>query len=658
MGWLRPALIQTFQLAALTVVYVGMAKLGLTVAFVHSTVSPVWPPTGLAIAALTLWGPGLWPAIAAGALWANADLGLPVAAGIAAGNTLEAVLGALALRRLGLRGELTRSRDAVVVMAVAAIAPLPSATGGVLSLSLAGFSPWPQFPSVWVVWWVGDAMGALVLMPVLLAWGGKPVCIDAPARVGEQAAVLATVATATAFAFLGGNLWARLGLTSMPVTLFIFPPLLWAALRLRPRGATLALATAAVLVVFLAVRGPGPVSQNGLIETLVSLDLMLVGLSGTLLVLIGCVAERARAEAALKDSERRFRATFDRAAVGIAHVGLDGRWLLVNQNLCDILGYTVRELQQITFQDLTHPDDLEADLAQVRALLAGDIETFGMEKRYIRRDGSTVWANLTVALVRDAGGRPNHFISVVEDIDGRKHAETELKAKTARLEELLHCFDLGHIMIRGLDGRIDRWSRGLEQLYGWPSEAAVGRISHELLSARFPQPVTEIEAELLRDGQWQGELQHVRGDGGLLHVASHWAVHRDASGRPASVIEINNDITARKQAEDALRAERDRARQYFDTAAVMMLVVGEDQTVRLINRKGAEILGRSVDEIVGRNWFDHFIRPADRAQIKAVIDQCMGGDSEMVAYFENVVVRRDGTERLIAWHNSVLRDGE
>lgn len=138
---------------------------------------------------------------------------------------------------------------------------------------------------------------------------------------------------------------------------------------------------------------------------------------------------------ALQASEERFRATFEQAAVGIAHVAPDGKWLRVNQKLCEIVGYTSEELRQKTFQDITYPEDLQSDLDSVRQILAGEIPTYSMEKRYIRRDGSLVWIKLTVSLVR-SDGKPKYFISVVEDIDQRKHLETSLERSLQRLRQL------------------------------------------------------------------------------------------------------------------------------------------------------------------------------------------------------------------------------
>ncbi|HEX6710857.1 MAG TPA: PAS domain S-box protein [Rubrobacter sp.] len=137
------------------------------------------------------------------------------------------------------------------------------------------------------------------------------------------------------------------------------------------------------------------------------------------------ITERRRIEEILRESEERFRVTFEHAAVGAAQVGIDGRWLRVNRRLCEILGYEREELLQRTFQEITHPDDLDENVEQMRRLLEGELQTYTVEKRYMRRDGSAVWVNLTVSLVRGSSGEPGYFISVVEDISERKKAEEE-----------------------------------------------------------------------------------------------------------------------------------------------------------------------------------------------------------------------------------------
>ena len=137
------------------------------------------------------------------------------------------------------------------------------------------------------------------------------------------------------------------------------------------------------------------------------------------------ISERRRIEERLRESEERFRATFEHAAVGAAQVGIDGRWLRVNRHMSEIVGYGREELLEMTFQDITHPDDLDESLARVRRLLEDELQTYTIEKRYLRKGGPEVWVNLTVSLVRDSSGEPAYFIAVAEDISERKKTEEE-----------------------------------------------------------------------------------------------------------------------------------------------------------------------------------------------------------------------------------------
>jgi len=135
------------------------------------------------------------------------------------------------------------------------------------------------------------------------------------------------------------------------------------------------------------------------------------------------ITDRRRTEVELRKSEELFRATYHQAAIGIAHVALDGRWLRLNQRYCEILGYSQDELTSLRFPDVTHPEDSAADQAELQRLAGGETDTFSREKRYIRKDGSVVWVNVTVSLVRDPTGRPDYFIKIAEDISERKQLD-------------------------------------------------------------------------------------------------------------------------------------------------------------------------------------------------------------------------------------------
>lgn len=148
------------------------------------------------------------------------------------------------------------------------------------------------------------------------------------------------------------------------------------------------------------------------------------------------ITKAKKAEEDLKSSEKRFRATFEQAAVGIAHVSPEGRFLRINEKFCEIVGYTHHQMLVRTFQDITHPDDLEADEEHVDRLLRGESDTYSTEKRYVTQRGVIVWANLTVSLIRDETGKPNYFVSVIEDITDRKNAELKVIEYQDRLKDL------------------------------------------------------------------------------------------------------------------------------------------------------------------------------------------------------------------------------
>ncbi|MCL4294112.1 MAG: PAS domain S-box protein [Anaerolineae bacterium] len=157
------------------------------------------------------------------------------------------------------------------------------------------------------------------------------------------------------------------------------------------------------------------------------------GVVASVLVLTRDITERKRAEATLRESEDRFRRTFDQSPIGAAMVSLDYRFLRVNEALCQITGYTAAELISLSFPDITHPDDLAADLDYVRRLQAGEIEQYRMDKRYLRKDGEMVWVHLSVRMIVDAQGQPLYFLPIMENITERKQAEIELEQRAVQL---------------------------------------------------------------------------------------------------------------------------------------------------------------------------------------------------------------------------------
>jgi two-component system, NarL family, sensor histidine kinase FusK len=273
-----------------------VARLGLQLDPVSRFATFVWPPTGLSLAALLLFGPKLWPGVVLGALVANFWNGapIPLAAGIALGNTLEAVVGAYALGRLpGFRLSLDRLVDALGLVAVALTSTLVSATIGVTSLYAAGVMPGAQYLPTWLAWWQGDVLGDLVVAPFLLTWATAPWFRITKPRVVEAAALGAALLGASLL-LLSGDSTNTAGLSAFRQPTTLLPLLIWAALRFGTPGASGATLLVSSVAVWATAMGGGPFVRPELHQSLAVLQGFMSVVAVTFLVLAAVTAERQR----------------------------------------------------------------------------------------------------------------------------------------------------------------------------------------------------------------------------------------------------------------------------------------------------------------------------------------------------------------------------
>ncbi len=266
------------------------------------------------------------------------------------------------------------------------------------------------------------------------------------------------------------------------------------------------------------------------------------------------ITERRQAEEQLHESELRFRATFDNAGIGMALVGLDGRWLEVNDPLCDITGYSREELLASTFTDITHPDDQTASWRQTRRLLAGEVPTYSLEKRYLRKDGSTTWVSITVSLMHNSAGAPLMFIGAVQDINQRKRAEQALRQSEERYRTLYDSMDEGFCVIEVLfdqrrqpvDYRFLEVNPSFEKQTG--IKDARGRRMREIA------PDHEVYwFTLYGDVALTGEPARFEYPAEQLQRWYEGYAYRLGEAGEHTVAIIFNDITGRKRAEQDLR---------------------------------------------------------------------------------------------------------
>jgi signal transduction histidine kinase len=287
---------------ALAAAYYGSAKVGQTLRYTAS-VSAIWPPAGLGIAALYLWGVRWWPGVLIAELIVNAELlfadhPLPLGSllGQQAGNMAEVVLGALLLRRLiGPRAALDRAEQVGGVFAALAIATAISATVGTVSMLAGGVISAPEAPTFWRTWWLGDVAGGLVVVPLVLAWAWDPGAAWRRMRTGEGGLLIAAVATLGALAVS----------TSEPVTYVVFPALIWAASRFGTPGTTLSIAIATGVAIGITANEVGPFFKQPIDHRTLSTQVYIVVMATTTLFLAAVVSERERSATELAQAKRR-----------------------------------------------------------------------------------------------------------------------------------------------------------------------------------------------------------------------------------------------------------------------------------------------------------------------------------------------------------------
>jgi PAS domain S-box-containing protein len=266
--------------------------------------------------------------------------------------------------------------------------------------------------------------------------------------------------------------------------------------------------------------------------------------------------EQVEARRALINSEARFRGTFENAAVGVAMVGPDGSILRANNSFARMLGYSVEELKTKTFRDLTHPEDLATNLSVLNKTLVGETDSYSMEKRYVRKDGGVVWASLTVGCVRNTNGDVDYFVSVVQDITDRKHAEARLAEHNEQLDLAGKVARIGTFTYDHATQKL-QLSPGCAVIYGLESTLEISREHWRALVHPDDLPRLDTIADhAFSNGETEFVLEfRIFRHGEMRWIESRVLVSYNELGRPVRRIGANIDVTGRKRAEQAL-AER------------------------------------------------------------------------------------------------------
>jgi two-component system cell cycle sensor histidine kinase/response regulator CckA len=349
----------------------------------------------------------------------------------------------------------------------------------------------------------------------------------------------------------------------------------------------------------------------------------------------------------LRESELRFRAIFDKAPVGIEQVAPDGRLLTINPHLANLLGFSADELLQLTVRDITDPEDVEADFNLAQRLLAGEIDSYTLEKRYRTREGASIWIQATCSAVRTAAGEPLYRLSVVQDITQRRRAAEELRRSEARFRAVFDQAAVG-ISLVGADGRFLAVNQRLCDLLGTARNDLLQLTFMEITHPDELQEDVEQSGKLLA-GQidsYSLEKRYLRHDGTPVWVSLTSSAVRGGDVQPLYRVNVVQDITERKRAEEQLRQSEERFRQLAENIQEVFWITSADGYELVYLSPAYEaIWGRDSERIYRRpmNWLDD-IHPEDRERVKAAF----GINAPLGQYDEEYrIVRPDGGIRWI-----------
>ncbi|VEB96327.1 Probable diguanylate cyclase YdaM [Cedecea lapagei] len=557
---------------------------------------PIWFTTAIITASFFRNPVRQWPLIAAacmlGSLAASAMLyplsWLSVALTLI--NLFEALLGALLLRRFLPRENPLQNLNNWARLAICSAA-IPPLAGGLLVTMLTV----PLDSSAlktFFIWALSESIGALALMPAGLLF--KPYYL---LRHRKASLLFETVATFAVTLVLS---YFSLLYLPWPFT-FIIVIMTWSAIRLpRMEAFIIFLATLMMVSAMIAI-GKLPLStpHPRVLEYAPWLPFLLILLPANVITMVMYSSRKERKH--IIESETRFRNAMEYSAIGMALVSTEGKWLQVNKSLCKFLGYSAEQLGELTFQQITWPEDLNLDLQHLSKLSSGQINSYSMEKRYYTSEGNVVWAMLTVSVVRHTDGCPLYYIAQIEDINDLKHTEWVNKRLMERITLANEAGGIG-IWEWDLTNDVITWDKRMFELYDIPSHT---KPTYQLwLDSLVKEDLLHSEAvirESLKNRlPFKLEFRiHVKE--GIRHIRSLANRVLNKNGDVERLLGINMDMTEVKQLNEALYQEKERLHITLDSIGEAVICTDVDMNVTFMNPVAEKLSGWAQEMAIGQH---------------------------------------------------------
>lgn len=539
------------RLLLYTLANMGLALAGRLLAGVDASIAALWLPAGLDFAVLWHFGLHYWPGALLGPLLNSLLTGRDVLTAIGlATATMSASLLAFAIARVLLGRESPYATPRHAVLFAAVVATLPYAIGaglGMLVLSVLGNPP-ADMLAAFRAWLLSDIAGMLMLAPLLLALfqpsSGQP---RGPAQTWEREVLVAVTLLVCVVVFGGRAIYDG----DPAVGYLLFPPVMWAALRMGPRETFFTVfAINLASVIGLSLWYPSAGAERSYI--LLNVQVANIALAITAMLLVSAMHALRVSLAAQQHAQDLFRGAIEYAASGVALISPGGRVLLVNRALSDMLGYPSHEMVGKQYVEIVHPDERAASLKTIARMTSGEIPHFQARKRFVRQDGEVIWVLITVTLMRAEDGSPLHFIGHVQNIDQFKRIEEALTESEARFRSLAESAPIGIYQL-DLQGNAlyanSRWSA----MSGYSFEESKGLAWLKTLHPDDREPA-RAHFRAARDKHTGAafEFRFVQPSGQIVWCMTRISPLFDRNGELRGYVGSNEDISERRLAEQEL----------------------------------------------------------------------------------------------------------